>query len=75
MIHTTGITRYPESDYDLDETIDYKSIEYNNCLIEAIEAFERRDFAKSLEKYMQAAQYIQEEEVERRCLLGRYVLL
>jgi hypothetical protein len=72
MTEYTTVTRYTESDEDLDESINYKAIEYNNCLIEGVEAFEKRDFSKSLEKYTQALQYVQEDEIERKCLLNRY---
>ena len=74
MTDYTNPTRATESDEDTDETINYKSIEFNQCLIEGIESFERREFTKALEKYNSALNFIKESDVERRALLNRYHL-
>ena len=74
MTDYTNPTRATESDEDTDETINYKSIEFNQCLIEGIESFERREFTKALEKYNSALNFIKESDVERRALLNRYRL-
>jgi len=62
-------TRYTESDEELDETINFKAIEYNDRLIRGIEAFERRDYQTALEKYLQALDHIDENDFGRRALL------
>jgi hypothetical protein len=75
MTEYTVATRYTESDEEIDETINFKAIDYNHCLIEGIEAFERKDFGKSLEKYTQALQYVQEDEIERKALINSNIAM
>ena len=72
MTDLTYPTRYTESDEELDETINFKAIEYNDRLIRGIEAFERRDYQTALEKYLQALDHIDENDFGRRALLKRY---
>jgi len=69
MTDYTFPTRYTESDEELDETINFKAIEYNDRLIRGIEAFERRDYQTALEKYLQALDHINENDFARKALL------
>ena len=71
MTEYTFPTRYTESDDEMDETINFKAIEYNDRLIRGIEAFEKRDFQGALEKYTQALDYIEENDFGRKALLKR----
>lgn len=72
MTENTYQTRETEYDDDADERVNFKAIEFNQLLIDGIEAFEKRDFSKAFDRYNQALSNVGEDEVERRALLNRY---